>query len=145
MVERAEPARNVAPFQLTPLLLTSLTAALLCTVGLAVLWYLDVNSVPGPPPPPGSRPPPPSSPYIHATLIVAAASFVIAWVAVLAAAVRDHVMRRIDQIADRVATAAMEFAEQREEEGVFRGIKIATDQGPDPDPGSTGHIVPFHR
>jgi hypothetical protein len=146
VVQRAESPRDATPFQLTPLLLTSLIAAILCTIGLAVLWYVDANSVAGPPPTPGTRPPPPPSPYIHATLVVASGTFVITWIAVMATAIRDQVVRRIDHIADRVATAATEFAEQREEEGVFHGIKIAaTNHPPDPDPGSAAQVVPFPR
>jgi hypothetical protein len=143
VVRRGEPTRD-APFQLTPLLLTSLIAAILCSVCLAVMWYVDAN-LGQPPPQPGQRPPPP--PASHATLIVAASNFVIAWVAVIVAAVRDQIMRRIDHIADRVTAAAMDFAEQREEDGVFRGMKIASaeDDGPDPEAGPGGHVLPFQR
>jgi hypothetical protein len=127
-------------------MLTTLVAAILSTVGLAVLWYADASAMPGPPPRPGGPPPPPPSRFTHATLTVAVGIFVIAWVAATAAAVRDQIVSRIDQIGDRVARSAIEFAEQREEEGVFRGMKIAaTDEHPDPDPGPGGHVLPFQR
>jgi hypothetical protein len=152
------------------MLLTTLTAAVLSTVFLAILWYVDANTPPLPPaPPPRGGPPPPPPPPGRAVVALAAGTFAIAWVSVIVVACRDQILRRIEQISDRVAAASIEFAEQREEEGVFRGMRIATEDsdrsvggpgGPESggpgggpggrepggrEPGGTGHVVPFPR
>ena len=153
MVQRAGSTREAVPFQVTPMLLTALVAAGLSTVLLAVLWYVDAN--PGPPPPPPPPPPggpPPHPPGIRAALAVAVGTFAVAWVSVILVACRDQILRRIDQAAERVTAAALDFAEQREQEGIFRGIQMAnqSDAGPggpsDPGPSGPGaHVVPFPR
>jgi len=79
----------------------------------------------------------------RAALAVAVGAFGVAWVSVIVIACRDQILRRIDQIADRVAAVTVEFAELREEEGVFRGMRIAGQQSPDP--GGGGQVVPFPR
>jgi len=164
LVKRAESAREAVPFQITPMLLTTLVAAGLSTVLLVVLWYVD--AYPGqapaqPPPPPGGRGGPPPPPGIRASLAVAVGLFALAWVSVILVACRDQILRRIDQAAERVAAATLEFAEQREQEGIFRGMQMG--KPPEPDPGGSGpggpdpsgpgpsgsgggaHIVPFPR
>ena len=168
MIKRADSARDAVPFQVTPMLLTTLVGAGLSTVLLAVLWYVDANPGPPPPPPPplgGGGPPPP--PGIRSAMAVAVGIFAVAWVSVIAVACRDQILRRIDQAADRVAAATVEFAEQREQEGIFRGMGLANPPGPGPDagqskpaesgPGGSGagsgpvgsgsgaHVVPFPR
>jgi hypothetical protein len=153
------------------MLLTALVAAGLSTVLLAVLWYVDVYQLPPPPPPPppggGGRPPRP--PGIRASLAVAVGVFAVAWVSVILVACRDQIVRRVDQAADRVLAATLEFAEQREEDGIFRGMHMASPANPDPGgpgpsgsgtsgpgPGGSGpsggpgpsggaHVVPFPR
>lgn len=118
VVERAESARNGAGFHLTPLLLTTVVFAVVATVVLAVMWSVDADTPP--PPPPGRIPPPPPT---HAGLNLAVAVFAVAWVAVIVAACRDQVLRRIDQMSDRLAAASIRFAEEREEDGYFRGAR----------------------
>ena len=143
VVQRADSARDGVPFQLTPMLLTALTAAVLSTTLLAIFWYVDANPGPPPPGPPGPGGPPPPPPLSRAAFAAAVGAFGIAWVSVIVIACRDQILRRIDQIADRVANVTVEFAELREEEGVFRGMRIAAQQSPEP--GGGGQVVPFPR
>ena len=163
MVQRADSGRDAVPFRITPMLLTTLVGAGLSTVLLAVLWYVDGKAGPPPPLPLGGGGPPPPPPENRAALAVAVGVFAIAWVSVIAVACRDQILRRIDQAAERVAAAMVEFGEQREQEGIFQGMKLATKRSPDPDaaggsspsgsgpsgsgPGSgdRGHVLPFPR
>jgi hypothetical protein len=150
LVKRANSTREAVPFQITPMLLTALVAAGVSTVLLAVLWYVDAYPA-SPPPLPAPRPPsgggPPRPPGIRASLAVAVGLFSVAWVSVILVACRDRILRRIDQAADRIAAATLEFAEQREQEGIFRGMQLGTQSEPDPASGSGGgaHVVPFPR
>lgn len=143
MIQRADSARDGTSFHITPMLLTTLTAAVLSTVFLVILWYVDANTPPPPPPTPSGPPPPPPAPG-RAVVALAAGTFGIAWVSVIAVACRDQILRRIDQIADRVAAATVDFAEQREEDGVFRGMRIAARE-PDTTSEPGGHVLPFPR
>jgi uncharacterized membrane protein YgcG len=158
LIKRADSAPVAVPFQVTPMLLTALVGAVLSTVLLAVLWYVDAH--PGPPPPPlrdFGRPPPPP-PGSRAALAMAVGVFAIAWVSVIVVACRDQILRRIDHAAERFEAATLEFAEQREQEGIFRGMHMATPTDPGsggsgPGGGGSGgggsgggaHVVPFPR
>jgi hypothetical protein len=137
------------------MLLTALVAAVLSTVLLAVLWYVDANPGPPPLPSPGEfGRPPPRPPGTREALAVAVGIFATAWVSVIIVACRDQILRRIDHAAERFTAATLEFAEQREQEGIFRGMHLASPTDPDPGPGGSeagggsrggAHVVPFPR
>lgn len=128
---------------LSPLLLGSLIAAGVATLALVALTIVQLQADPPPPPPPpgggggggGPSPgklPPPRPEYI--AFIVVAALFAISWLAVIAAACRDQIMRRVDAMEVRLMAATTEYGEQRRSDGYFEGMREARREQPDGGP-----------
>jgi hypothetical protein len=130
------------------MLLTSILAALVCTIVVAARWYhnVQVRPLPGQPPPPGP-----------AGLIVFAALAAAAWVAVVIVACRDQIIRHVDAATARVIAHTELYGDAREQEGIFRGMAWQAGEGsaptsPQPPPppplpprSGGGHVVPFTR
>jgi len=134
----ASVARDGVSFNVSPMLLASGVAAIISTILLAVLWYLDARPppprVPGPPAPP---PPPPQ----HLAFLVVLGIFTVAWVAVIASICRDQIIRHLNDVAQRVTTATLEFGEHRETEGYLLAMRNAeAERGP-----TGGSVLPFPR
>ncbi len=141
MFPRLRPARSRDTLQLTPFLLVAILAAMVSTAALFSVWYADVHTVPQA-----------GSSVNHANLIVAVGVAGVAWAAVVFAACRDVVMRRLDELAeqfgqaigdvrqhvtltaarltDHLTDTAAELAEQAEASGVFRGIEMEARRPP---------------
>jgi len=116
----------------SPLFVGSLVGALASTVVLTILAILQFQQ-PQPPrdqnPPAGGGPPPPPPPHLTAGLIVVAAIFVVAWIAVLLAIARDTIMRRLDaselRMQEILAEKINEYGELRETDGYVYGMRQA--------------------
>jgi len=128
--------RDGVSFHVSPMLLASGVAAVTSTILLAVLWYLDGK----PPPPrvPGAPAPPPPQ---HLAFLVVLGIFTVAWVAVIASICRDQIIRHLNDVAQRVTTATLEFGEHRETEGYLLAMRNAeAERGP-----TGGSVLPFPR
>jgi hypothetical protein len=106
----------------------SLVAAIAATTALLFLYLVQVGS-PGPPPSggqgPGNPPPGPpilSPPALSSAISILAAAAAIFWVATIAAAIRDQILRDMNRILS-------EYAEMRETDGFLNGLR----QGSRPD------------
>jgi hypothetical protein len=106
------------------LLLTASVVAIVCTIAVAALWYLEASA--NPPPQPGLPPdgPPPGAGRKHATLVVVVGICTVAWTSVVVIAARDQVLRHLDLVSRRLTDAGREFILAGEQLGVFRGMKI---------------------
>jgi hypothetical protein len=101
----------------------SLVAAIATTVALAFLIILQVNSPPPPPPNQqggggGGRPP--SAAILNpqnltSLIVIAAALFTIAWIATIAAAIRDQILHETHKIMS-------EYGDLRETDGYVSGL-----------------------
>lgn len=115
---------------LSPLLLGSLIAGCVGTILLVAFLVVQFQTDPdqGGPRGPGEPPegPPPLPPFPHLAFIVAMAFFAIAWLAVLAAASRDQIIRRIDDMEARLVTLTTQYGEDRRTEGYVDGVHEAT-------------------
>ena len=115
---------------LSPLLLGSLIAGCVGTILLVAFLVVQFQTDPDPGGPrgPGEPPegPPPLPPFPHLAFIVAMAFFAIAWLAVLAAASRDQLMRRINLMEARITELITEYGEHRRTEGYVEGMAEAT-------------------
>jgi hypothetical protein len=121
---------------LSPLMLTSMVAAGVGTVLLTAFLVIQFQSEPPSrggfgPDRPGADPPPLPPPE-HLAFIVAMAIFAIAWLAVLAAASRDQLMRRIGVMEARLTALTTEYGEHRRTEGFVEGMHEATRTDPPP-------------
>jgi hypothetical protein len=103
----------------------SLVAAIAATAALFFLYALQVSTKPGPPPN-GQNPnggPPPSPFLTHESLTSAitilAAIAAVAWVATIAAAIRDQILRDMNRI-------LTDYAEMRETDGFLNGLRQAS-------------------
>jgi type III secretory pathway component EscR len=140
---RPDPAGSpVQPvsLQASPLLLCSLIAAAASTVALAVVAVIQANAAAM------SQPDPPS----QIAMIITAAIFVVAWIAVAFSFCRDQVLHRVASMEANVAAVASvqhhlrsdfaelrqelaEYAELRETDGFLNGrrtVKPTTAAGP---------------
>jgi hypothetical protein len=106
----------------SPMFVGSLVAAISATVALAFLLVVQVTAPPGPPPGsqqqgPGGRPPPLLNPQnLVSIIVIVAALFTIAWVATIAAAARDLILRDTQKIMS-------EYGELRETDGYVNGYR----------------------
>jgi hypothetical protein len=116
---------------LSPLLLGSLIAAGVGTVLLIAFLIVQFQADPpksgpsGPGQPPNDRPPPLPPPG-HMAFIAAMAIFGIAWLAVIASAARDQLMRRINLMEARIIELTTEYGEHRRTDGFVEGMAEAT-------------------
>jgi hypothetical protein len=114
---------------LSPLLLGSLIAAGVGTVILVAFLVMQFQADPigAAPRGPDGLPnrPPPLPPPGHLAFIAAMAVFAIAWLAVLAAATRDQLARRIDQMEAQLVELITEYGEHRRTEGYIDGMREA--------------------
>ena len=97
----------------------SLVAAIAATLALAFLIVVQVTAPP--PPPPGSqqgsggRPAPLLNPQnLTSIIVIVAALFTIAWIATIAAAIRDQILRETHRI-------MTEYGDLRETDGYVNG------------------------
>jgi len=115
---------------LSPLLLGSLIAGCVGTILLVAFLVVQFQADPDPGGPRGQgeppEGPPPLPPFPHLAFIVAMAFFALAWLAVLAAASRDQLMRRIDDMEARMVTLTTQYGEDRRTEGYVDGVHEAT-------------------
>ena len=99
-----------------------LVAAIAATLALAFLMIVQITSPPGPPPgsqqAAGGRPAPPllNPQNLTSIVVVVAALFTIAWIATIAAAVRDQILRESHKI-------LTEYGELRETDGYVNGYR----------------------
>lgn len=99
----------------------SLVAAIAATVALAFLVVAQATSPPPPPPTQaaGKPPPPPgilNPQTLTSVIVVVAALFTIAWIATIAAAARDLIMRDTHKIMS-------DYGELRETDGYVNGYR----------------------
>jgi hypothetical protein len=124
---------------LSPLLLGTVLVAVVGTIVLVALWFIDVTS-------PGAS--------VRANLSVAVAFAGASWAAVFFAVCRDVILQRLDEVSEQITRSQAEIvahitkmttdlAVQAEERGVFRGLEIAERTGSPPHPG--GKVVPHPR
>lgn len=121
------------------LLLFTLAAAVLATVGLVLAVVFA--SMPPPPPPPASgsnQPPPPGG----VAVIVTAALFVLSWGAVMFTYLRDLFEHRFAQLTDRIIDLTTEYGELRETDGYLHGYRQASGGGSGGGPVRSLHPVP---
>ena len=115
---------------LSPLLLGSLIAAGVGTVLLIAFLIVQFQADPPKPGPggPGQPPnnPPPLPPPAHLAFIAAMAIFAIAWLAVIASAARDQLMRRINLMEARITELTTEYGEHHRTDGFVEGMAEAT-------------------
>ncbi len=121
MFQRGRSPRGREAVLLSPLLLTTILTALVSTVTLIVLWYIDARAAPATEPP-----------VNDANLMVAVGFTSVAWASVVFAICRDTIMRRIDELSEQVARTASDLVEQAEQSGVFRGMAIAEEEAAAP-------------
>ncbi|HEY7223204.1 MAG TPA: hypothetical protein VH561_06305 [Micromonosporaceae bacterium] len=144
MGPRDRSARGRELITLTPFLLGAILVALASTVVVVAAWHAAA----GPPQPAAG-----TSSAAQANLIVAVGFAAAAWASVFFAVSRDMILRRIDELgeridrntldlADELARTASDIAMQAEETGVFRGMEIeAGRDGPAPPQRSGGGRV----
>ena len=130
MPERDQPLGGRESFRLTPFLLGAIVVALVAS-GLAIAaWAIEARPVP--PPAAGDLP---SQRY----LIPAVGFAAVSWICVVIAFVRDQIMRHFESVAARLK-------EEAEQEGVFRGMNLVTEERRTPPPRGSAHkVVPFQR
>jgi hypothetical protein len=99
----------------------SLVAAIAASVALAFLIVVQVTAPPGPPPgslqPASGRPPAPplmNPQNLTSIIVIVAALFAIAWIATIAAAIRDQILRETHRIMS-------EYGDLRETDGFVAG------------------------
>jgi hypothetical protein len=100
----------------------SLVAALASTAALMFLLVVQLTAQPPPrpgEPGPGGKPPP--SPLLNpqnltSAIVIVAAVFTICWIATIAAAIRDQILRETNRIMS-------EYGELRETEGYVNGYR----------------------
>jgi hypothetical protein len=97
-----------------------LVAAIAATLALAFLMAVQVTAPPGPPPGqqgPGRPGPPLLNPQnLTSGIVIVAALFTIAWIATIAAAVRDQILHETHKI-------MAEYGELRETDGYVNGYR----------------------
>jgi len=125
---RNETVRASPPW--SGLLLFTLAAAVLATVGL-VLAVVFASMPPPPPPPSGSNRPPPPPPG-GAAIIVTSALFVLSWGAVMFTYLRDLFEHRFAQLSNRIVDLTAEYGELRETDGYLHGYRQASGGGGSP-------------
>jgi hypothetical protein len=95
-----------------------LVAAIAATLALAFLMAVQVTAPPGPPPGqqgPGRPGPPLLNPQnLTSGIVIVAALFTIAWIATVAAAIRDQILRETNRI-------MTEYGDLRETDGYVNG------------------------
>jgi hypothetical protein len=95
-----------------------LVAAIAATLALAFLMVVQVTSPPGPPPGQpqgqGGRPPLLNPQTLTSFIVIVAALFTIAWIATIAAAIRDQILGETHKI-------LAEYGELRETDGYVNG------------------------
>ena len=124
---------------LSPLMLGSLFAAVAGTA-LVIAFLVVQFQVERRSGPPGPGDPPPLPPPSHLAFFIAVAVFVMAWLAVLAAASRDTLMRRLDAMEARFVALTSEYGEHRRTEGYVEGVHEATRKDPPEGSGPGGRL-----
>jgi hypothetical protein len=117
---RNDMVRTTPPW--SGLLLFTLAAAVVATIGLVLAVFLAGGPPPAPPAP-GSPPQP--RPGLTA-VIVMAALFVLSWGAVAFTYLRDLFAHRFAELTDRIMELTAEYGELRETDGYLHGFRQAS-------------------
>jgi hypothetical protein len=101
----------------------SLVAAIAATVWLVSLFVLEIQTPPPAPPSvatgTGAPPPPAVASSLTGLIIIATATFAIAWIATIMAAIRDQILSETNRILS-------EYGEMRETDGFLNGLRQAS-------------------
>ena len=136
MPERDQPRRGSESFRLTAFLLGTIVFALVASGLVIAAWSVNVRSVPATLPTDTGGALPRRGVLI---LIVAIGFACVAWISVVIAFTRDQIMRHFDAV-------AAQLKDEAEQEGVFRGMNMITEERTTPPPTDPAHrVVPFRR
>lgn len=136
MPERDQPFRGRESFRLTPFLLGTIVMALVASGMVIAAWSVNVRSAPPVLGPESGGALPRRGMLI---LILAVGFAIVAWISVVIAFTRDQIMRHFDAV-------AAQLKDEAEQEGVFRGMNMVTEERRTPPPTDPAHrVVPFRR